>query len=401
MLPPIGILAKNFGGKPIFMISLVSNTILCALVPTLAAWGDWVLVCACRVIMGMTQACFFSGTHTLIGQWLPESERTSYSGIIYGGVQIGIIIAMPLSGILAESAMGWKLIFYTISGILLGNSLIWYSFAASSPREHRMISKKEKAFIEAGLNVLKGKPPPAPWKQILKSKATWALLAPQMGFTVCFVLFFVETPTYLEKGLHISLKNSALLSALPFVGKWCGSTAANILCQWISNKGLLSLTACRKVFQSVSLFGGAIGLVILSLLGPENKILAVITLISSLTLAGFSSAGFLVNHLDLSPNFGGIIFALLDFITNFVVMWMPIATGYILQNDSSNISRWKLIFILIAAFCVATNIIYLLFGTSERQVWDDPNYLKKREIGDPEELELTLKENEEKHRQQN
>lgn len=34
---PAGILAKNFGGKPILLFALVANMAICTLVPTLAA----------------------------------------------------------------------------------------------------------------------------------------------------------------------------------------------------------------------------------------------------------------------------------------------------------------------------------------------------------------------------
>ncbi|CAH2981075.1 unnamed protein product [Chilo suppressalis] len=291
---PSGILAKKFGGKPILLMSILSNALVCVLVPTLAAWGDWKLVCAARIVMGLTQACLFSSTQTLLGQWLPANERTTYTGIVYGGIQCGTIIAMPLCGYLAETSMGWKLIFYVISGILLVDLAIWHFFGANCPREHRWISGEERKYIEAGLNV-SGSKYPTPWKHILRSKPVWALLAPQCGFLISFVFLFVDMPTYLEKGLGISLKNSALLSALPYVGMWFGNSFSAYLCEKIYNRGLLNLTACRKIFQSISLFGIAIALVVLSFLGPENKTFAVAALIACMTMHGFSTAGFVVS----------------------------------------------------------------------------------------------------------
>ncbi|KAL4708184.1 hypothetical protein ACJJTC_005326 [Scirpophaga incertulas] len=389
---PAGIVAKRFGGKPILLFALASNMVICLLVPTFASWGGWMLVCACRATMGLTQACLFSATHTLLGQWLPANERTSYTGIVYGGMQIGTITAMPLSGILAETAMGWKSIFYAVSGILLANLLIWYCLGASSPKEHRLISPAEKKYIEAGLNLSnEQKRPPTPWKEILRSKPMWAILAPHIGFAISFVLFFVDMPTYLEKGLQISLKNSALLSALPYVGMWVGGMLSTFIAEKINNKGILKLTTSRKVVQSISSFGIAFGLILLSFMGPENKAYAVAALIFCLTMAGVSSAGFLVNPLDLSPNYAGVMFALLNFIANFVIVGMPIATSYILQNDPSNISRWKLLFMMMSGICVITNVIYVMFGISERQPWDDPAFRKKSDE-DVEELRPVLKD---------
>ncbi|RVE43975.1 hypothetical protein evm_011378 [Chilo suppressalis] len=390
---PSGILAKKFGGKPILMISILSNALVCVLVPTLAAWGDWKLVCAARIVMGLTQACLFSSTQTLLGQWLPANERTTYTGIVYGGIQCGTIIAMPLCGYLAETSMGWKLIFYVISGILLVDLAIWHFFGANCPREHRWISGEERKYIEAGLNVSGSERPPTPWRHILRSRAVWALLAPHCGFAISFVMFFVDMPTYIEKGLGMSLKDSALLAALPYIGMWFGSTFSSYISEKIYNRGLLSLTTCRKLFQSISLFGIAIALVVLSFLGPESKHFAVATLVVCLTMEGFSTAGFLVNQLDLSPNYAGVIMCLLNFIATSGTALIPIVTSAILRNDSTDVSRWRIVFLLLAGLCAATNVVYIIFGTSERQPWDDPNYERKM-FADPEESKPVLKKNE-------
>lgn len=59
---------------------------------------------------------------------------------------------MPVSGVLAETALGWKMIFYSTAGLMLITAFIWFWFAASSPGEHRMISEEEKDYIEMELN---------------------------------------------------------------------------------------------------------------------------------------------------------------------------------------------------------------------------------------------------------
>lgn len=46
--------------------------------------------------MGLTQACLFPAGHTLLGQWLPPNEQTSYTGIVYGGNFIDILSSLIL-----------------------------------------------------------------------------------------------------------------------------------------------------------------------------------------------------------------------------------------------------------------------------------------------------------------
>ncbi|XP_053609835.1 uncharacterized protein LOC128674879 [Plodia interpunctella] len=377
MQMPAGIIAKKFGGKPIILVSLVANGTICLLIPTLAALGGWPLVCASRVVMGLTQACLYPGSHTLLGQWLPPKEQTSYTGIVYGGVQVGTILTMPISGFLAETALGWKTIFYTMSAVLYTTATFWYFFAASSPKSHRMISQEERLYIESGLNPTSKKNIKIPWKAILKTKSVYAILVPQVGYSMSFVLFFVDLPTYIEKGLQISLKNSAILSALPYLGMLCGGILSSIIAQKMLNLGWHSKIFSRKLFTSVALFGVASGLITLSFMGPENRIAAVATLITTLTLSGAATAGHTVNQLDISPNYAGVLMGFLNFVANIGCVCVPLITGLILGKDSIDVSRWRIVFLLHAGISITSNIIFMIFGSSERQAWDDPDYLDK------------------------
>ncbi|XP_028173141.1 putative inorganic phosphate cotransporter isoform X1 [Ostrinia furnacalis] len=395
---PAGLLANKFGGKIILLAALIVNGVLCIALPTLAALGGWPLVCMARVAMGLSQACLFPASQSLFGQWLPPNEITSYSGIVSGGVQIGTIIAMPVSGLLAETALGWKLIFYTMSGLLFVNAAIWYWFSASTPGEHRMISKEERQYIENGLQIKGGQRKMAtPWKQIFRCVPIWAILATHISSAISFVLFFVDMPTYLEKGLKISLKNSASLSALPYIGMWIGNTCATVAAEKLTNKKIISVGTCRKIFNSLGMFGISGGLVFLSLLGPENKGGAIVALVATLTMSGFCNAGYGVNYLDMAPNFAGLLFSLTNCVANFGSVLIPIVTSLILRNDSSDLSRWRVVFLMVAALAASTNIIYVIFSSSERQPWNDPDYFDKQ--ADPEEMKPVLTEQQSKNKE--
>ncbi|XP_073955797.1 putative inorganic phosphate cotransporter isoform X2 [Choristoneura fumiferana] len=331
---PSGLLSKRFGGKPILLVSLLANGLINLMIPTLAELGGWRLMCAARVCMGLTQACLYPASHTLIGRWLPAHERTTYTGIVYGGSMIGTVVAMPVSGILAETAIGWKLIFYSISVLALVTAAVWYLAAASSPEEHRLMGDEEQKYI--------------------------------------------------EKGLKSANIKSASLSALPYIGMWAGGVAATTICEKIYNGNILSVNTCRKVFNSISFFGMAAGLIVLSFLGPENKVAAIVTLVTALTLSGFNAAGFMMSHLDLSPNFAGVLLSITNFLACSGSILTPIFTGLILNNDPTDVSRWRIVFLSTAALSVITNTVYVIFFSSQRQPWDNPDYRRD----DPEETAL-------------
>ncbi|CAH2096609.1 unnamed protein product [Euphydryas editha] len=229
--------------------------------------------------------------------------------------------------------MGWKLVFYVISGILVVTACIWIFLGANSPGDHRLMTKKEKEYIESGLNVASGKALKTPWKQIFTTKGFWALLVTQIGGIIGFTLFFVDMPTYLEKGLQISLKNSALLSVLPYVGMLVGSVVSTNFSEKLFIKGYLSLIVCRKLCTSIGFIGMALGLIMLSFIGPEYRTIAIIALTVAITTSGFWNAGFIMNYLDLSPNYGGLMFSFISCISNIGSVLTPILTSVILRND--------------------------------------------------------------------
>ncbi|RVE40877.1 hypothetical protein evm_014473 [Chilo suppressalis] len=142
-----------------------------------------------------------------------------------------------------------------------------------------------------------------------------------------------------------------------------------------------------------TMFGIAGGLVALSFLGPENKSLAILAIVITNTMCGFTVSGFMVNGLDLSPNFAGVLLSLTNFAANICSILMPIITSVILRNNPTDVSRWRLVFLMTAVISAGGNIIYLCFASSERQEWNDPDYCDKKS-GDPEELKALKKQKE-------
>ncbi|CAH0715886.1 unnamed protein product, partial [Brenthis ino] len=386
---PAGLLSKRYGAKPILLFSLLTNAVICGLLPTLVRFGGWQIACACRVFMGLTQACLYPASHTLLGKWLPQHERTLYTSLVYGGSQIGIIIAMPVSGILAETALGWKLIFYSISLFMVVTAGVWVFFSANSPGDHRLMTDGEREYIENGLNVAAPKILKTPWKEIFMAKEFYAIMMTHIGCAICFILFFVDMPTYLEKALQISLKNSASLSALPYIGMLIGNVSSAAICEKLHNKGYLSLVACRKLFNSLAFVGMAIGLAILSFIGPEQKSIAIVTLIATLTLNGCFAAGFIMSFLDMSPNYAGVLLSVTNFVANIGGILTPIATSFILRNDPTDTSGWRIVFLSAAGIALFCNTAYLVFGTAKCQEWDDPDYLNKRKA-DPGSIKYSI-----------
>ncbi|KAG7308954.1 hypothetical protein JYU34_006231 [Plutella xylostella] len=391
---PGGLMAKRFGGKPVLAFALVANGLICCTVPLMAHLGGWPLVCVARMLMGVTQACTLPSIHTLMGRWLPAHEFTTFSGIIHASSSIAVIISMPISGLLAETELGWKLIFYVTAALLLAAAGAWWALAASSPGEHRLMTIEEKLYIEKDMTPVGTKGSfSVPWKDILRSKHVYAILFSNFAYSSCFSFLFLDMPTFMEKGLQLSLKNSAFLSALPYTGMLFSALFFTFLCDKLINNGYMSLRVSRKLYNSLGLFGAAFFLVLLSLVDGDRKTLAVISLICIQSILAACGAGYCINHLDLSPNYAGVLMALCNGPANIGSFVTPIMTSFILQNDPTNIDRWHVVCLVLAGVCAAANVLYLLLGSSERQPWDCPR--APSQYCSPEEMKPLKKVNNE------
>lgn len=202
---PGGILAHTFGGRNIFLISVLMASVLTVTIPIFAPFG-WQYVCALRFLNGLFQGCLFPCLFTLMPKWIHPSERV-YSVFILTGSQFGIFSMLIISGeIISSSILGWPGIFYISGGAGFFWSILWFWFGANSPADYKGISSIERKYLEdAFLNCEKGKVP-IPWKNILTSVPFLTLVIVHSTQNWGFITMLTETPSYVKYVLDFNLK---------------------------------------------------------------------------------------------------------------------------------------------------------------------------------------------------
>ena len=66
---------------------------------------------------------------------------------------MGTIVGYPLAGFLADTDVGWPLIFYVTGGMGLVWSFAFWWICASNPSTHKYISREERQYIETSIQV--------------------------------------------------------------------------------------------------------------------------------------------------------------------------------------------------------------------------------------------------------
>uniref|UniRef100_A0A1A9WGM3 Putative inorganic phosphate cotransporter n=1 Tax=Glossina brevipalpis TaxID=37001 RepID=A0A1A9WGM3_9MUSC len=369
---PASILARRFGGKVVLGGATAAGALITTFHPVAVVKGDWKLLCFLRVLVGLTQGVVYPCLHTLLAKWVPHTERGFLSAFVYSGAQFGTAILLVISGSIFNSNMRWPGIFYISGGIALLWSIIFLIFGSDSPRNSNNISKHERNYIEAltGADDQQSQDMVVPWKSIFTSIPFFALIAAHCGFTWGFYTLLTEVPTYLSSVLNLDIKSNALLSALPYFVMWILCLTLSPIADLLINHRIISVTVSRKLFNSIGQWTPMACLIALGYINQNAITLSIVLLTIGIGFNAASFCGYLVNHMDLSPNFAGTLMGVTNGISNLLSIFAPLVAGSIIQNNEEDPEEWRKVFLITATFYFLCNLIFVVFGKATVQPWD-------------------------------
>lgn len=210
-----GYLGYHFGGNKIFAIGIGVTSLLTLLTPIAANFSIYMLL-AVRIIEGIFEGMTFPCMYDVWSKWAPPLERTRMAGFALAGNYIGTVVAMPLSGILAVT-LGWESVFYVFGCVGLVWFFLWIFIVKRSPQEDSHMTDEERTFIVASLGNQKTILPKfidAPWKQILTSRAVWAIIVAHFCESWGFFTLLTQLPSFLRGCNKIILYSSVIISSI-------------------------------------------------------------------------------------------------------------------------------------------------------------------------------------------
>ncbi|XP_021195146.2 putative inorganic phosphate cotransporter [Helicoverpa armigera] len=369
---PSGEIAARFGGMILITICIAVNSAVSLLIPLAAYYGGWQAICACRVLQGLSQGCVYPTMHNLIGKWVPLEEKSRLGTLIYGGAMMGTALQLMISGFIADS-WGWPAIFY-VDGSIGAIWVVFYVFlGADSPQRSKMIGKVEKLYIQTSLGQIgEQKRLQTPWKKIATNLSFISLIVAHCGHNWGYWTLMTEMPSYMKQVLGVDIKANGLMSALPYLAMYLLSFPFGFISDYILKNNWLSISTCRKLSNSIGEYGPALALIGLSYVPAGNVTMAVALLTLVVGLNAGHMTGYLLVHIDMAPNFAGTMMGITNFFANIVSIIAPLVAGLILQ-DETDPEQWRQVFYVASAIYVASNTFFVIFGTSERQTWNEPD----------------------------
>ncbi|XP_046680590.1 putative inorganic phosphate cotransporter [Homalodisca vitripennis] len=382
---PMGEVARKYGSKyPLFAATLFCS-IMTILSPYIALNFSWVVFCLNRLLQGFAQGVFFPCVNAHTAQWAPSPEKYRIFTFVFVGTQFGTMITMFVAGYLAASPWGWPSIFYCtgLCGVLW--SVVWLFVGADSPDSHPSISDHERKYIKSTLinNSDNCSSMSTPWKAVATSVPVWALMFCHLCNNWGYWTIATMLPSYVSKVLHFDIQSNGMISSMPFLTKCVLSGVFGVIGDAILEKQLLSLNVAKKLWNTIALWGGAAAFVGLGFTSDSTT--AVVMLIIIVGIGAAIYTGFFSNHLDLAPNFAGLLMGITNCFANFPAIFAPMVAGFIVE-DQENRDQWMILFYISAAFFFMGNLVFILFGTTNVQPWNNIKPAKKGSYSKDNEL---------------
>ncbi|XP_056640266.1 putative inorganic phosphate cotransporter isoform X2 [Diorhabda sublineata] len=375
-----GFLADQYGGKWFLVASTIITAVLGLFIPIAANHFGSLGVIILRCLQGIAQGFIFPSLHSVLGKWVPSPERNKLGTIVYSGQTAGIITCMLLSGCISSSRYGWPFVFYLLNGVSLVIAIIYVFWGSSNPNSHPSISLDEKMYIITNLNTsLVKRKLQVPWKNIFTSLPFFALMITNIAFSYTHWTMITETAIYLNKVMHFDLTSNSVFTSLPYIIELVSALIAAFIADYLLTKNFVTVTFIRKTANNIGLIVAAVSLITLTRIGTDRAYLTVTLVVLVAALQGPSRIGYIVNHMDLAPNFSGILMGFTNGSSVIASAFAPIF-AYIIIKDETNVEQWNIIFYFSAAINIIACVMNSIFTTSERQLWNAPIAKTKRTV---------------------
>jgi MFS transporter, ACS family, solute carrier family 17 (sodium-dependent inorganic phosphate cotransporter), other len=353
-----GWLADRFGGKSVLSVGVLLWSLGTLLTPAAAGISFGALL-AMRAVLGLGESVHFPTVHSLAARWTISSERSRAISLYVSSVSLGTAIALLVSPLIVLS-LGWQAVFY-ISGVLgVIWLVVWLVKAADVPEKCAGVTAQELTMIRAD----RPEAPLAqsiPWAAILREKNIWAIVIAHVCNNFGGYIVLLWLPTYLHRIFDVPMERLGNYSIIP----WIAAFGIGNLSGWIADglrKRGLTMTGVRKLMQGAAFTLGAISMILLPLASSALMATVLITIATGGMALGV--AGFAANHLDIAPQYAGILMGLSNTFAQLPGIVGVALTGLIVDLTHS----FAAVFYLIALIYITGMICYLMMGSGERRL---------------------------------
>jgi len=321
-----------------------------------------------RVSSGLSDGVMIPAMYALIARWSAPKYRSVITTGVLSGTGVGVIVGTLLAGVLSDYG-GWPSTFYVFGTVGCVWSGAWFLLCYNSPAEHPRISAAERQYWTTviGSSDLTVRHQSIPWRKILTSVPVWASIVT----SVCIRLFNMNIclPLFMYDVLGVNMTDNGVLSAIPSIAPCITTPLSGLFSDILRAPGRLSTTAVRKVNIVVGLCLAGSLFILIGHTGC-NRALTVTIIFILMAFIGVAFSTVDVNQLDLAPLHAGKLTGLTFAFGNMGTIAAPHIVS-LLTAEGGTRSEWQNVFYLETAICGFGALVFVVFGSGERQSWAD------------------------------
>lgn len=361
-----GWLADRFGGKRVLAFGVAVWSLATFITPSAARMSFTVLF-GVRILLGLGEGVNFPAIHSLTARWMPPRERARALTLNFSGMYLGTVVALILSPLII-AAFGWPALFY-LSG---AGGVVWvvtWSIKAADrpvyplPWSERKTEEKYDAGFEPVHQTVptSSHPTSIPWRAIAREPAVWAIALAHFCSNFGFNILLLWLPSYLHHAFGVTVRRVGIYSLVPWVASFAVVNAGG----WVVDALLIrrvSVGLTRKLMQSIAFGLGALPLLAVPWASSPAAATALLTLSAAASGLGLSAYG--VNHLDVGPEYAGVLMGISNSIATIPGIVGVAITGFIVQATNS----FSAVFFLIAAVYAIGLAGYITWASGDRRL---------------------------------
>lgn len=356
-----GTLANRYGGKLVLGTAVVWWSLFTVLTPPAAIISLPMLIAA-RIALGLGEAAVFPASINMVGRWVPMAQRSRAVALFSSGLAIGTVFSLPVTGWLVRD-YGWPVPFYAFGAL----GLVWAAAWVTLVKGGRG-TEEELPIVHAAREVRDKRGETAseshraiPWGRLLRNSAVWAIIVNHFCNNWSLYVLLAWLPSYFKSTFEVSLANAGLLSAAPWLTTFVMANIAGSLADSMLRRGR-SATFVRRVMQCVGLLGGAGFLLLLPL--ASTAAIGVLLMSGAAGALAFCLAGFAPNCFDIAPRYADVIWGISNTFGTLPGIVGVAVTGWLVERTGSYTAP----FVLTAAIAVIGALVFLRYGSGERQI---------------------------------
>ena len=273
-----------------------------------------------RALFGFGHCMLIPAQAASVSSWFRANQRATALGVCFSGGMVGLAVGATVAAFLATS-LGWQGVFYTIGGLSLVLTLLWFILYPDRRVGAAAKSEAARQTSRVPLNVL------------LRYRSTWGIAFGQMGYLYAYFFFVTWLPGYLILERKMTLLRTGIVASLPFWLGMIGTLGGGWMGDYLIRRGF-SRTRSRKTMIGIGLTLATITVITAAFTEQTWLAVALLTLCMGcmrLTTGSANSA-----PIDLAPPGAvGALTCIQNFAGNVGGLLAPIVTGYIVQTTGS------------------------------------------------------------------